>query len=123
MNGTKAAIAQTVSPAVTPSDIWKNLANPNSISEADLDNLYTFTVDGKKQDFATAVQADAMFKSAFGDDAATQLAAGYNTNFSTPAAASIQVYRGTVKLPYFLSDSLTNNAWKTTPWRSAMPSV
>ncbi|CAK1758291.1 VolA/Pla-1 family phospholipase [Vibrio crassostreae] len=123
MNGTKAAIAQTVSPAVTPSDIWKNLANPNSISEADLDNLYTFTVDGTKQDFATAVQADAMFKSAFGDDAATQLAAGYNTNFSTPAAASIQVYRGTVELPYFLSDSLTNNAWKTTPWRSAMPSV
>ncbi|MEZ9576662.1 MULTISPECIES: VolA/Pla-1 family phospholipase [unclassified Vibrio] len=123
MNGTKAAIAQTVSPAVTPSDIWKNLANPNSISEADLDKLYTFTVDGTKQDFATAVQADAMFKSAFGDDAATQLAAGYNTNFSTPAAASIQVYRGTVELPYFLSDSLTNNAWKTTPWRSAMPSV
>ncbi|WGS63711.1 VolA/Pla-1 family phospholipase [Vibrio lentus] len=123
MNGTKAAIAQTVSPAVTPSDIWKNLANPNSISEADLDNLYTFTVDGTKQDFATAVQADAMFKSAFGDDAATQLAAGYNTNFSTPAAASIQVYRGTVELPYFLSDSLTDNEWKTTPWRSAMPSV
>ncbi|CAH6925065.1 Pla-1/cef family extracellular lipase [Vibrio chagasii] len=123
MNGTKAAIAQTVSPAVTPSDIWKNLANPNSISEADLDNLYTFTVDGTKQDFATAVQADAMFKSAFGDDAATQLAGGYTTNFSTPAAASIQVYRGTVELPYFLSDSLTDDEWKKTPWRSAMPSV
>ncbi|MEZ9295233.1 VolA/Pla-1 family phospholipase [Vibrio cyclitrophicus] len=123
MNGAKAAIAQTISPAVTPSDIWKNLANPNNISVADLDKLYTFTVDGAKQDFATAVQADAMFKSAFGDDAATQLAAGYNANFSAPAAASIQVYRGTVELPYFLSNSLTDDEWKTTPWRSAMPSV
>ncbi|MEZ9244008.1 VolA/Pla-1 family phospholipase [Vibrio lentus] len=123
MNGTKAAIAQTISPAVNPSDIWKNLANPNNISVADLDKLYTFTVDGAKQDFATAVQADAMFKSAFGEDAATQLAAGYNANFSAPAAASIQVYRGTVELPYFLSDSLTDDEWKKTPWRSAMPSV
>ncbi|MEZ8648400.1 VolA/Pla-1 family phospholipase [Vibrio splendidus] len=121
MNGTKAAIAQTISPTVTPSDIWKNLANPNNISVADLDKLYTFTVDGTKQNFATAVQADAMFKSAFGDDAATQLAAGYTAKFS--AAASIQVYRGTVELPYFLSDSLTDDEWKTTPWRSAMPSV
>ncbi|MFA0724991.1 fumarate hydrolyase, partial [Vibrio sp. 10N.222.49.E5] len=39
------------------------------------------------------------------------------------AAASIQVYRGTVELPYFLSNSLTDDEWKTTPWRSAMPSV
>ncbi len=62
-----------------------------------------------------------MFKSAFGDDAATQLAAGYTAKFS--AAASIQVYRGTVELPYFLSDSLTDDEWKKTPWRSAMPSV
>ncbi|CDT37416.1 VolA/Pla-1 family phospholipase [Vibrio coralliirubri] len=121
MNGTKAAIAQTISPAVSPSDIWKNLANPNNISVADLDKLYTFTVDGTKQDFATAVQADTMFKGAFGEDAATQLAAGYNATFSAPT--SIQVYKGTVELPYFLSDSLTDDEWKTTPWRSAMPSV
>ncbi|MCY9864744.1 fumarate hydrolyase [Vibrio coralliirubri] len=123
MNGTKAAIAQTISPAVAPSDIWKNLANPNNISTTDLDSLYTFNVSSTVVDFATAVQADTIFKGAFGEDAATQLATGYNTNFSTPAVASIQVYRGTVELPYFLSDSLTDDEWKTTPWRSAMPSV
>ena len=123
MNGAKAAIAQTVNPSVAPSDIWKNLANPNSIPAAELDTLYTFTVDGAKQDFATAVQGDAIFKGAFGEDPATQLAGGYNTYFSTPTKASIQVYRGTVDLPYFLSDSLTDDEWKKTPWRSAMPSV
>lgn len=123
MNGAKAAIAQTVNPSVAPSDIWKNLANPNSIPAAELDTLYTFTVDGAKQDFATAVQGDAIFKGAFGEDPATQLAGGYNTYFSTPIDASIQVYRGTVNLPYFLSDSLTDDEWKKTPWRSAMPSV
>ncbi|WP_372385083.1 VolA/Pla-1 family phospholipase [Vibrio sp. BS-M-Sm-2] len=123
MNGAKAAIAQTVNPSVAPSDIWKNLANPNSIPAAELDTLYKFTVDGTKQDFATAVQGDAIFKGAFGEGAATQLATGYTNNFSTPAAASIQVYRGTVELPYFLSDSLTDDEWKKTPWRSAMPSV
>lgn len=122
MNGAKAAIAQTVDPNIAPSDIWKNLANPNGIPAAELNTLYTFTVNGK-QDFATAVQGDTIFKGAFGEGAATQLAGAYNTNFSTPAAASIQVYRGTIELPYFLSDSLTNDEWKKTPWRSAMPSV
>ncbi|MCY9824759.1 VolA/Pla-1 family phospholipase [Vibrio chagasii] len=123
MNGAKAAIAQTVNPSVAPSDIWKNLANPNSIAAAELDTLYKFTVDGTKQDFATAVQGDAIFKGAFGEGAAAQLATGYTNQFSTPADASIQVYRGTVELPYFLSDSLTDDEWKKTPWRSAMPSV
>ncbi|MEZ9058893.1 VolA/Pla-1 family phospholipase [Vibrio pelagius] len=123
MNGTKAAIAQTLSPTVSPSDVWKNLANPNNITEAELDSLYTFNVSGTTQDFATAVQNDAVFKSAFGDATATQLATAYNTLYDTPANASIQVYRGTVELPYFLSDSLTDDDWKKSPWRSAMPSV
>jgi len=123
MNGTKAAIAQTLSPTVSPSDVWKNLANPNNIAEADLNNLYTFSVSGAAQDFATAVQNDAVFKNAFGDATATQLATVYNALYDTPANASIQVYRGTVELPYFLSDSLTDDAWKKSPWRSAMPSI
>ncbi|MEZ9520773.1 VolA/Pla-1 family phospholipase [Vibrio splendidus] len=123
MNGAKAAIAQTISPAVSPSDIWKNLANPNNISTTDLDSLYTFNVSSTVEDLATAVQNDDVFKSAFGQTAADQLTAAYNTNFSNTAIASIQVYRGTIELPYFLSDSLTDDEWKTTPWRSAMPSV
>ena len=123
MNGTKAAIAQTLSPTVSPSDVWKNLANPNNIAEADLNSLYTFNVSGSAQDFATAVQNDAVFKNAFGDATATQLANAYNALYDNPANASIQVYRGTVELPYFLSDSLTDDAWKKSPWRSAMPSV
>lgn len=123
MNGTKAAIAQTISPAVSPSDIWKNLANPNNISTTELDSLYTFNVSSTVEDLATAVQNDDVFKSAFGQTAADQLTAAYNTNFSNAAIASIQVYRGTIELPYFLSDSLTDNEWKTMPWRSAMPSV
>ncbi|WP_017092846.1 VolA/Pla-1 family phospholipase [Vibrio splendidus] len=123
MNGAKAAIAQTISPAVSPSDIWKNLANPNNISTTDLDSLYTFNVSSTVEDLATAVQNDDVFKSAFGQTAADQLTAAYNTNFSNAAIASIQVYRGTIELPYFLSDSLTDDEWKTMPWRSAMPSV
>ncbi|MEO9495780.1 MAG: VolA/Pla-1 family phospholipase [Vibrio splendidus] len=123
MNGAKAAIAQTISPAVSPSDIWKNLANPNNISTTDLDSLYTFNVSSTVEDLATAVQNDDVFKSAFGQAAADQLTAAYNTNFSNAAIASIQVYRGTIELPYFLSDSLTDDEWKTMPWRSAMPSV
>ncbi|PMG61159.1 fumarate hydrolyase [Vibrio splendidus] len=123
MNGAKAAIAQTISPAVSLSDIWKNLANPNNISTTDLDSLYTFNVSSTVEDLATAVQNDDVFKSAFGQTAADQLTAAYNTNFSNAAIASIQVYRGTIELPYFLSDSLTDDEWKTMPWRSAMPSV
>lgn len=123
MNGAKAAIAQTISPAVSPSDIWKNLANPNNVSTTDLDSLYTFNVSSTVEDLATAVQNDDVFKSAFGQTAADQLTAAYNTNFSNAAIASIQVYRGTIELPYFLSDSLTDDEWKTMPWRSAMPSV
>ncbi|TKF76954.1 fumarate hydrolyase [Vibrio kanaloae] len=123
MNGAKAAIAQTISPAVSPSDIWKNLANPNNISTTDLDSLYTFNVSSTVEDLATAVQNDDVFKSAFGQTAADQLTAAYNTNFSNAAIASIQVYRGTIELPYFLSDSLTDDEWKTMPWRSAIPSV
>ncbi|MDP2488947.1 fumarate hydrolyase [Vibrio splendidus] len=123
MNGAKAAIAQTISPAVSPSDIWKNLANPNNISTTDLDSLYTFNVSSTVEDLATAVQNDDVFKSAFGQTAADQLTAAYNTNFSNAAIASIQVYRGTIELPYFLSDLLTDDEWKTMPWRSAMPSV
>ncbi|NOH97005.1 VolA/Pla-1 family phospholipase [Vibrio sp. 99-70-13A1] len=123
MNGTKAAIAQTIAPNVAPSDVWKNLANPNNLSAATLDNLYNTAVSSTVQDFATAVKNDMMFTSAFSQDSADKLATAYNANFADPNIASIQVYRGTVELPYFLSDSLEDDAWKKTPWRSAMPSV
>ncbi|EGA69085.1 extracellular lipase [Vibrio sinaloensis DSM 21326] len=121
--GTKAAIAQTALPNVAPSNIWNgSVANPNGIDAATLDALYQVTVTSKTS-FADAVASDAMFISEFGQQSADLLQGGYNLNFANEAIASIQVVKGTIKLPYFLSDSLEGDAWKKTPWRSAMPSV
>lgn len=121
--GTKSAIAQTALPTVNPSDIWNgSIANPTGIDADTLDSIYQMTVTSK-QSFGDAVANDPMFASGFGADSAALLQAGYNQNFANEAIASIQVVKGTVKLPYFLSDSLSGNAWQKTPWRSAMPSV
>ncbi|MDA0128336.1 fumarate hydrolyase [Vibrio sp. MarTm2] len=121
--GTKSAIAQTALPTVNPSDIWSgSIANPTGIDADTLDSIYQMTVTSK-QSFGDAVASDPMFASGFGADSAALLQAGYNQNFANEAIASIQVVKGTVKLPYFLSDSLSGDAWKKTPWRSAMPSV
>ncbi|KHD26282.1 fumarate hydrolyase [Vibrio caribbeanicus] len=121
--GTKSAIAQTALPTVNPSDIWNgSIANPTGIDAGTLDSMYQMTVTSK-QSFGDAVANDPMFASGFGADSAALLQAGYNQNFANEAIASIQVVKGTVKLPYFLSDSLSGNAWQKTPWRSAMPSV
>lgn len=121
--GTKAAIAQTALPTVKPSDIWSgSIANPNGLQADALDAMYQITVTSK-QSFADAVVSDAMFAHGFGAENAALLQAGYNLNFSNEAIASIQVVKGTIKLPYFLSDVTAGDEWKKTPWRSAMPSV
>lgn len=121
--GTKSAIAQTALPTVDPSDIWSgSIANPTGIDANTLDSMYQITVTSK-QSFGDAVASDPMFGGAFGAESAALLQGGYNLNFSDEAIASIQVVKGTVKLPYFLSDSISGNAWQKTPWRSAMPSV
>jgi len=121
--GTKSAIAQTTLPTVDPSDIWSgSIANPTGIDADTLDSMYQITVTSK-QSFGDAVASDPMFAGAFGAESAVLLQGGYNLNFSDEAIASIQVVKGAVKLPYFLSDSLSGNAWQKTPWRSAMPSV
>jgi len=121
--GTKAVIAETALPDVSPSDIWSsNIANPNGIEADVLDSMYQITVESKTS-FGEAVASDPTFIRDFGAENAALLQGAYNLNFDNEALASIQVVKGTVKLPYFLSAKTDNEEWKTTPWRSAMPSV
>ncbi|HDY7632449.1 TPA: fumarate hydrolyase [Vibrio vulnificus] len=124
MQGTKAAIAASANPAVKPAGVWKGTANPNNLSVDDLNSLYSIDADDAGADFGTAVTNDPLFKAAFGDDKATALKTSYETlAAAAPTLDSIQVFRGTVKLPYFLSDQVDGKEWKTLPWRSGMPSV
>ncbi|NVC64265.1 fumarate hydrolyase [Vibrio sp. 05-20-BW147] len=124
MQGTKAAIAASVNPAVKPAGVWKGTANPNNLSVDDLNSLYSIDADDVGADFGTAVTNDPLFKTAFGDEQASALKASYETlAAAAPTLDSIQVFRGTVKLPYFLSDQVDGKEWKTLPWRSGMPSV
>ncbi|HAS6079149.1 TPA: fumarate hydrolyase [Vibrio vulnificus] len=123
MQGTKAAIAASANPAVKPAGVWKGTANPNNLSVDDLNSLYSIDADDAGADFGTAVTNDPLFKAAFGDDQANTLKASYDALTAAPTLDSIQVFRGTVKLPYFLSDQVEGKEWKTLPWRSGMPSV
>ncbi len=124
MQGTKAAIAASANPAVKPAGVWKGTANPNNLSVDDLNSLYSIDADDAGADFGTAVTNDPLFKAAFGDDKAAALKTSYETlAAAAPTLDSIQVFRGTVKLPYFLSDQVDGKEWKTLPWRSGMPSV
>ncbi|MGR5407490.1 VolA/Pla-1 family phospholipase [Vibrio sp. PNB22_8_1] len=123
MQGTKAAIATSINPEVKPSGVWKGTANPNNISTDDLNSLYTIDADDTGVNFGDAVTNDPLFASAFGTDSAALLKANYDALTMAPTLDSIEVYRGTVKLPYFLSDQVDGDAWKMQPWRSGMPSI
>ncbi|WP_104041476.1 VolA/Pla-1 family phospholipase [Vibrio hyugaensis] len=123
MQGTKAAIATSIDPEVKPAGVWKGTANPNNISTDDLNSLYTIDADDTGVNFGDAVTNDPLFASAFGTDSAAVLKANYDALTMAPTLDSIEVYRGTVKLPYFLSDQVDSDAWKMQPWRSGMPSI
>ncbi|HAU8291804.1 TPA: fumarate hydrolyase [Vibrio vulnificus] len=123
MQGTKAAIAASANPAVKPAGVWKGTANPNNLSVDDLNSLYSIDAQDVGSDFDVAVSNDPIFVSAVGQDKADLLANSYKQLINHPALDSIQVFRGTVKLPYFLSDQVDGKEWKTLPWRSGMPSV
>ncbi|WCP83946.1 fumarate hydrolyase [Vibrio harveyi] len=124
MQGTKAAIATSINPEIKPAGVWKGTANPNNISADDLNSLYTIDADDTGVNFGDAVTNDPLFASAFGTDSAALLKANYDALVTmVPTLNSIEVYRGTVKLPYFLSDQVDGDAWKMQPWRSGMPSI
>lgn len=123
MQGTKAAIATSINPEIKPAGVWKGTANPNNISTDDLNSLYTIDADDTGVNFGDAVTNDPLFASAFGTDSAALLKANYDALTMAPTLDSIEVYRGTVKLPYFLSDQVDGDAWKMQPWRSGMPSI
>lgn len=123
MQGTKAAIATSINPEIKPAGVWKGTANPNNISADDLNSLYTIDADDTGVSFGDAVTNDPLFASAFGTDSAALLKANYDALTMAPSLDSIEVYRGTVKLPYFLSDQVDGDAWKMQPWRSGMPSI
>ncbi|HDM8237462.1 VolA/Pla-1 family phospholipase [Vibrio campbellii] len=123
MQGTKAAIATSINPEIKPAGVWKGTANPNNISTDDLNSLYTIDADDTGVNFGDAVTNDPLFASAFGTDSAALLKAKYDALTMAPTLDSIEVYRGTVKLPYFLSDQVDGDAWKMQPWRSGMPSI
>ncbi len=123
MQGTKAAIATSINPEIKPAGVWKGTANPNNISADDLNSLYTIDADDTGVNFGDAVTNDPLFASAFGTDSAALLKANYDALTMAPSLDSIEVYRGTVKLPYFLSDQVDGDAWKMQPWRSGMPSI
>lgn len=113
MQGTKAAIATSINPEIKLAGVWKGTANPNNISTDDLNSLYTIDADDTGVNFGDAITNDPLFASAFGTDSAALLKANYDALTMAPTLDSIEVYRGTVKLPYFLSDQVDGDAWKT----------
>lgn len=122
LKGAKTAMAFSLDPNVTPAGVWKGSANPNGLDSTTINSMYTISANDTSQDFGTAVTSDTIFLDEFGSDTATQLQTSYNQVIGSGALDSIDVYRGTVNLPYFLSDDVDGD-WKTTPWRSGMPSV
>ncbi|AUI88180.1 fumarate hydrolyase [Vibrio azureus] len=122
------AVAQEMTKA-DPSKTWEpgHTANPNNIPAEQLKELYTFN-NVTQIDFGEALLSDQLFLSLFpnaqeGLAVAEQMKNLYLLAKALTKLKGITVYRGTVKLPYFLSNNLENDQWKTQPWRSAMPSA
>ncbi|PSW03620.1 VolA/Pla-1 family phospholipase [Photobacterium lipolyticum] len=129
LSATKAVIAQTIATVKaggTPEIIWKGESNPNDL---DLSKLYSIDLPVTGVDLADAIDADLMLtnvvKSKSDPDGSLAKAALKKVYEDTTSATgvTIKVYKGTVNLPYFLSDDPTNEAWKKTPWESAIPSL
>ncbi|HGS4480765.1 TPA: VolA/Pla-1 family phospholipase [Vibrio cholerae] len=77
-----------------------------------LDTAYTIQLD-TPVDFAAALTADDNFSTYIGADKKTAILGTYTAN-------TVDVTKGTVRLPYYLE---TGNNWNTQPFESAMPSL
>ncbi|HDI3227743.1 TPA: lipase [Vibrio cholerae] len=77
-----------------------------------LDTAYTIQL-GTPVDFAAALTADGNFSTYVGADKKTAI-------LDTYSAGTVNVTKGTVRLPYYLE---TGSNWNTQPFESAMPSL
>ncbi|BCI78129.1 VolA/Pla-1 family phospholipase [Vibrio cholerae] len=77
-----------------------------------LDTAYTMQL-GTPVDFAAALTADDNFSTYVGADKKTAILVTYTDN-------TVDVTKGTVRLPYYLE---TGSNWNTQPFESAMPSL
>ncbi|EGQ7639698.1 lipase [Vibrio cholerae] len=77
-----------------------------------LDTAYTMQL-GTPVDFAAALTADDNFSTYIGADKKTAILGTYS-------AGTVDVTKGTVRLPYYLE---TGSKWNTQPFESAMPSL
>ncbi|EOX1803029.1 VolA/Pla-1 family phospholipase [Vibrio cholerae] len=77
-----------------------------------LDTAYTIQL-GTPVDFAAALTADGNFSTYVGADKKTAILGTYTAN-------TVDVTKGTVRLPYYLE---TGSNWNTQPFESAMPSL
>ncbi|ELJ8583054.1 TPA: VolA/Pla-1 family phospholipase [Vibrio cholerae] len=77
-----------------------------------LDTAYTIQLD-TPFDFAAALTADDNFSTYIGADKKTAILGTYTVN-------TVDVTKGTVRLPYYLE---TGSNWNTQPFESAMPSL
>ncbi|PSU32375.1 VolA/Pla-1 family phospholipase [Photobacterium lutimaris] len=117
LDTTKAIIAQTIGTVQAggkAEDILKGEANPNNV---DLSTLYQMNIS-EVTDIELFFNNNATLRALVGDDQATlgALAKDYNDN-------GIKIYTGTVSLPNFLNSNTEGEAWKKTPWQSAVPSL
>ncbi|EJL7927014.1 lipase [Vibrio cholerae] len=80
-----------------------------------LDTAYTMQL-GTPVDFVTALTNDTNFSNYIGADKK----AAVITAFNTVPTVSVDVTKGTVRLPYYLE---TGSNWNTQPFESAMPSL
>ncbi|EOX1290801.1 VolA/Pla-1 family phospholipase [Vibrio cholerae] len=80
-----------------------------------LDTAYTIQLD-TPFDFVAALTADDNFSTYIGEDKKSAVI----TAFNTVPTVSVNVTKGTVRLPYYLE---TGSNWNTQPFESAMPSL
>lgn len=88
--------------------VWKQ-------TDLGLDTAYTMQL-GTPVDFVTALTNDTNFSTYIGEDKK----AAVITAFNTLPTVSVDVTKGTVRLPYYLE---TGSNWNTQPFESAMPSL
>jgi Pla-1/cef family extracellular lipase len=117
LDTTKSIIAQTIATVQaggTAESIWKGEANPNNV---DLSTLYQMNIS-EVTDISAFFNSNANLKALVENDQSIidNLVAGYG-------ALGIKIYTGTVNLPQFIDTSIENEAWKKTPWQSAVPSL
>ncbi|MDV5170498.1 VolA/Pla-1 family phospholipase [Photobacterium rosenbergii] len=117
LDTTKAIIAQTIGTVQAggkAEDVLKGEANPNNV---DLSSLYQMDIS-EVTDISDFFNNNTTLRALVGNDQATidALVAGYT-------GSAIKIYTGTVSLPNFLNSNTEGEAWKKTPWKSAVPSL